>query len=109
VQYRDTGPAGFGFVPTYPDDRAVLRTPSRLPADIERVAAAARAMAFRRPDGRIWLIRTHVRGPVDPAWRRAFASDDVRAICTGSEPLWLIQPSPTGHAGRFESCPPARP
>ena len=105
VHYRDTGAFGFGFGPTYPDDRAVLQTPSRLPADIERTAAAAKAVAFQRPDGRIWLIRSHVPAAVDEAWRRAFATDDVQQVCTGPEPLWSVTPSTPGRRGRFDACP----
>jgi hypothetical protein len=78
-----------GWAPRWESTSIVVAGDSQLPA-IE--AALAEAESRVAPDGRVWLIRSHIGALEGEAWRTALAERRVEVISGGSEPAAVILP-----------------
>jgi hypothetical protein len=82
-----------GFVARPHGMDGVLYVPSREPADV--VATLRDALAQRGPNGRVWLVRSHVMPSEAAAWQQAEQTLHVapQSVPAGDEPVAVVEPA----------------
>ncbi len=72
-----------GYVAFFPGDPRIVVADDRTPAGVSAALAQAVRELAQRPEGRIWLVRTHVIATEAAAWRSALQDRGLTAEPTG--------------------------
>jgi hypothetical protein len=80
---------GPGWLVHYELDASITVAQGRDSRSVTEALAKARALAA--PEGRVWIVRSHVAPIERPAWDDALAGSAVETIHVGREPLGLLE------------------